>query len=140
AVNSHSSARSCPMSRARLSLSSRWITVLTASRRLTAIPPGQLALFEAFTLRHFRATRSVLVGASLLSRPAPFVVSERGALLRFCRVHGVELTVALLDAATPLVPGKSGADMVWPGILACSGDFPLRLAGCQSKNPITEAR
>ena len=38
-LRSRSSARSCPMSRARLSLSSRWITAPAASRRLTAIPP-----------------------------------------------------------------------------------------------------
>ena len=36
---SRSSARSCPMSRARPSLSSRWTTAPAGSRRLTAIPP-----------------------------------------------------------------------------------------------------
>ena len=57
-------------------------------------------------------------------------VSERGALLRPRRLRGVELPVALFDAARPLVPGNDDADMVRARPLACSGDFLLRLAGC----------
>ena len=56
------------------------------------------------------------------------------------RLRGVELPVALFDAASPLVPGNGGADMVWASPLACSGDFLLRLAACQSKDLIAEAR
>ena len=57
-------------------------------------------------------------------------VSERGALLHPRRLRGVELPVALLDAARPLMPGNDDADMVRASPLACSGDFLLRLAGC----------
>jgi len=48
--------------------------------------------------------------------------------------------MALFDASSSLMPGNGGADMVWASALACSGDFLLRLANCQRKNPITEAR
>jgi hypothetical protein len=60
--------------------------------------------------------------------------------LRLCRLRGIELPVALFDAASPLVPGNGGADMVRASPLACSGDFLLRLAACQGKDLITEAR
>jgi len=56
------------------------------------------------------------------------------------RLRRIELAVALFDAASPLVPGNGDADMVWARALACCGDFLLRLAGCQSKNPIAEVR
>ena len=39
-------------------------------------------------------------------------VSDRGALHRLRRLCGVELPVALCDAASPLVPGNDDADMV----------------------------
>jgi hypothetical protein len=61
-----------------------------------------------------------------LRRPAGvlFILkSDRGALLRSRRPCGVELSVALFDAASPLVPGNSGADMVRASALACSSDF-----------------
>jgi hypothetical protein len=61
-------------------------------------------------------------------------------LLRPDRLCGIELSIALFDAAGPLVPGNRGADMVRASALACSGDFLLRLAGCQGKNLIVEAR
>ncbi len=64
--------------------------------------------------------------------------SDCGGLLRPRRPYGVELFVALFDAASPLVPGNRGADMVRASALACSSDFLLRLAGCQSKNPIAQ--
>jgi hypothetical protein len=35
--------------------------------------------------------------------------------------------------------GDGGADMVRAGSLACSGDFLLRLAICESKHLITES-
>ena len=57
-----------------------------------------------------------------------------------CRARGIELPMALFDASSSLMPGNGGADMVWASALACSGDFLLRLANCQRKNPITEAR
>jgi hypothetical protein len=64
----------------------------------------------------------------------------RGALLRPRLLCGVELPVALFDAASPLVSGNGGADMVWTSPLACSGDLLLRLAACQGKDLIAEAR
>jgi hypothetical protein len=64
--------------------------------------------------------------------------SDRGGLLRHRHPYGVELCVALFDAASPLVPGNGGTDMIRASALACSGDFLLRLAGCQSKNPIAQ--
>ena len=67
-----------------------------------------------------------------------YPVLGRSVLLRPSRMRGVELPVTLFDAAGSLVPRKRSADMVWAGALACSGNFLLRLAGCQSKNPIAE--
>jgi len=61
-------------------------------------------------------------------------------LLRLTRLYGIELPIARFDAASPLVSGNRGADMVRASILTCSGDFLLRLAGCQGKNLIVEAR
>ena len=70
----------------------------------------------------------------------PFIVaSDRHALLGSRRLRGVELPVALLDAASPLVPGNRGADMVRASSFACSGDFLLRLAGCQGQNLIVDS-
>jgi hypothetical protein len=40
------------------------------------------------------------------------LASDRRALLRCRRLCGVELPVPLLDAASPLVPGDRGADMI----------------------------
>src|SRR5271167_3345676 len=54
------------------------------------------------------------------------------------RLRGVEFPVALFDVAGALVPGNGGADMIWASALACSGDFLLRLAGCQGKDLIAE--
>jgi hypothetical protein len=62
------------------------------------------------------------------------------ALLRPPRLRGVGLPVALFDAAGPLVPGNGGADMVGASPLTCSGNFLLRLAACQGKDLIAEAR
>src|SRR5260370_30963796 len=67
-------------------------------------------------------------------------VSDHGALLRPRRLRGVELPVALFDAASQLVPGNGAADMVRANPLACSGDFLLRLAACQGEDLIAEAR
>ena len=65
-------------------------------------------------------------------------LSHRGALRRLRRLRGVELAVALFDAASPLEAGNGCADVIRASSLACSGDFPLRLALCQSKHLITE--
>ena len=65
-------------------------------------------------------------------------MSDGGRLLRPRRPYGVELFIALFNAARPLVPGNSGTDMVRASALACYGDFPLCLAGCQSKNLIAQ--
>ena len=78
-------------------------------------------------------------GARFIS--ARFVLlSDRGALLYSRRLHRVEPPVTLFDAASPLVPGNRGADMVRARALAYSGDFLLRLAGCQSKDLIAQVR
>jgi len=45
-------------------------------------------------------------------------------------MSGVELPVALFDAASPFVSGNHDADVVGASALACSGDFLLRFAGC----------
>ena len=65
-----------------------------------------------------------------------FRVSGRSSLLRPDRLCGIELPIALFDAAGPLVAGNRGADMVRASTFACSGDFLLRLTGCQGKDPI----
>src|SRR5690349_21171379 len=67
-------------------------------------------------------------------------VSDRGALRRLRRLRGVELPVALFDAASSLVPGNDDTDMVRASPLACCGDFLLGLAVCQGENLITERR
>src|SRR4051812_10707975 len=92
---------------------------------------------SSLSQRRFRPSRS-----SFRGRPAIFFIpaSDRGALIRPRRLCCVEFPVALFDAASPLVPGNGGADMVRASPLACRGDFPLRLAACQSKNLIVEAR
>ena len=38
------------------------------------------------------------------------------------------------------MPGKRGTDMVGASALACSGDFLLRLAGCQREDLVAEVR
>ena len=76
---------------------------------------------------------------ALLRRPGQrFIVNSDGGLLRLSRRYGEELFIALFDAASPLVPGNGGADMVRASALACGGDFSLRPAGCQSKNLIAQ--
>ena len=67
-------------------------------------------------------------------------MSDDGVLLRPRRLYGVELFIALFDAASPLVPGNGGADMVRASVFAGSSDFLLRLAGCQSKDLIAQVR
>ena len=74
------------------------------------------------------------------SRSARYLVSDRGVLLRPHRLHGIEFPVTLFDAASALVPGNGGADMIWASALACSGDFLLRLTACQGEDLIAEAR
>jgi hypothetical protein len=78
----------------------------------------------------------------LSSRPKLFFIlaSDGGALLGRWWVCGVEPPIALFDAASPLMPGNGGADMVWASTFADSGDFPLRLAGRQGEDLIAEAR
>jgi hypothetical protein len=74
-----------------------------------------------------------------LSAAANLIYHTRGALRRLLRLRGVELPVAFFDAASPLVAGNGGTDMVRASSLACSGDFLLRLAICQSKHLIAKA-
>src|SRR5262249_51155085 len=97
----------------------------------------------------YRRTRMQTAFAAPLNKPAnlsaPFRVgrpliflSDGDALRRSRPMCSVELPVAFFDAASPLVPGKRGADMVRASALACRGDFLLRHAGCQRQNPIAE--
>ena len=79
-------------------------------------------------------------GSFGVGRRSFYPASDRDALLGPARLCGIELPIALFDAAGPLVSGNRGADMVRASALACSGDFLLRLAGCQGKNLIVEAR
>jgi hypothetical protein len=67
-------------------------------------------------------------------------VSDRRALFHGRRLRGVELSVALLDAASPLVAGDRGADMIRASPSARGGNFRLRLAGCQGEDLIAQAR
>jgi len=67
-------------------------------------------------------------------------VSDPGALHGPRRLHRVELSVALFNAASPLVPREGHANMVWAGAFACGGDLLLRLAVCQGKDLIVEAQ
>ena len=67
-------------------------------------------------------------------------VSHRGALHGPRRLRSVKLAVALFDTASPLVPRKGHADMVWTSPLARRGDFLLRLAVCQGKDLFTKGR
>lgn len=56
------------------------------------------------------------------------------------RLRCVEFAILFFDAASALVAGNDGADVVRASSLACSGDFLLCPAGCQCQNPIAEAR
>ena len=76
--------------------------------------------------RRKRIDRLLWEPADALFYPA----SDRDALLRLARLCGIELPIALFDAARPLVSGNRGTDMVRASALARSGDFLLRLAGC----------
>ena len=89
-----------------------------------------------------RFTPRVTLGQQLLGLPDASCVpaSDCGALLGPRRLCGVELPVALFDAASALVPGNRRADMVRASALACSGNFLLRLAGRQGKDLVVEAR
>jgi hypothetical protein len=75
---------------------------------------------------------------SLGAKRCVFVESVYSALLGFCRVRRIELPIALLDSARPLVSGNGDADMVCANPLAGGGDFLLRLASCQGKDLIAE--
>src|SRR5215471_4788408 len=68
------------------------------------------------------------------------LMSDPGASLRPGRLSRVELPVALLDAASPLVPGNGDPDMIRANPLARGGDFLLCLARCQGEDLIAEAR
>ena len=68
------------------------------------------------------------------------LASDLHALLRSRRLHGVELPVAHLDAASPLLPGNRRADMVRASPSARDCNFLLRFAGCQGKDLIAQAR
>ena len=69
-----------------------------------------------------------------------FFASNGSVLPSRRRLRRVELPVARLDAASPLVPGNRGAAMVRTSALACRSDFLLCLASCEGKNLIVEAQ
>src|SRR5215471_12524033 len=94
------------------------------------------ALNSALCCFLFTPTSHVLWTGQPLAYPA---VQKSGTAApgRLC---GIELPIALCDAAGPLVSGNRGADMVRASTFACSGDFLLRLAGCQGKNLIVKAQ
>jgi len=94
--------------------------------RRTDAQPG---LYDATLDRIRRALPRCRVGESVGALFIP--VSDRGAVHSLRRLRGVELAVALFDAASPPVPGNDDTDMVRASPLACSGDFLLRLAVCQ---------
>jgi hypothetical protein len=77
---------------------------------------------------------------SVKARTSYFALLDGGALLHSRRVCDVELAVALVDPARPFVPGNRGPDMVRSSPFARGGDFLLRLARCQGKDLIVEAR
>ena|SRR5215472_6409318 len=85
----------------------------------------------------FQGIQSALLGSRWPSRRFS-LLSDGGSLLRSRHVSSVKLPIALFDAASPLVPGNSGADMVWACPFARRGNFLLRLAGCQSKDLIAQ--
>jgi hypothetical protein len=105
---------------------------------------GRDAFASRLTVRH--RSKIPKIAVQLLHagsvRPAFFSipVSDRGALRRLSRLRCVELPFALFYAASPLVPGKGGADMVWASALACGGDLLLSCAVCQGKDLIVEAQ
>src|SRR5260370_20601897 len=72
-------------------------------------------------------------------RPALFFypVSDHGALHGPRRLRGVELTVALFDAASPSVPRDGHTNMVRASPLARNGDFLLLLAVCHGNALVT---
>src|SRR5215831_8472432 len=86
---------------------------------------------------HFETNNDCQIKCKLLHF---ILVSDRRALLRSRRLCGVELPVALLDTASPGVPGNGDPDMVRANPLACRGDFLLCLARCQGEDLIAEAR
>jgi hypothetical protein len=100
-----------------------------------------------FTRRQYRARKKqgCRVATALAGEGRPPIAllpaSHRGALFRPRRLRGVELPIALFEAASPLMPGDDDPDMVRARPLACSGgDFLLRLAVCHGKDLIAEGR
>ena len=101
--------------------------------RLNSFPRSTLRSAECGTQRN----------PDTVSRPrknSAFPVLHRGGSFCPCRLHGVKLSIPLFDPTGPLVPGNGGADVVRASALARSGDFRLRLAVCEGKNLIIEAR
>jgi len=78
--------------------------------------------------------------ASVVADAVCYPGSDRGRFLCPRRLSGVERPVTLFNAASALVSGNGGADVVWANPLARCGDLLLRLARCQRKDPIIESR
>ena len=100
---------------------------------------------KLFALQLFKQTKAGIDPGSRQRQVGPagvplILASDRRALLRSRRLCGVELPVALLDAASPLVPGNRGANMIWASPSAGGGNFRLRLSGCQGEDLIAQAR
>jgi hypothetical protein len=85
-------------------------------------------------VQHSQGEALVVAGAFL------FPGSDRGSLLCPPRLSGVELPVALFDAASALVSSDHYADMIRAGSLASGSYFLLCLSGCQGKDLIPQRR
>ena len=111
----------------------RWRSFLLHADR------AELAGLNASAAKSRAQGRALSAAANLIGvGRRSFYSAIRGAPHRLRRLRGVELPVALFDAASPLVAGNGGTDMVRASSLACSGDFLLRLAICQSKHLIAK--
>jgi hypothetical protein len=106
------------------------VPVLYVAQPYGALDPAQM---EGFITNYYEYHFLYITGIEHVESK-----SICGALHRHRRLRRVEPPVALFDAASALVAGNGGADMVRASSLACSGDFLLRLALCQSKHLITE--
>ena len=100
---------------------------------------------KLFALQLFKQTKAGIDPGSRQRQVGPagvplILASDRRALLCSRRRCGVELPVALLDTTSSLVPGNRGADMIRASPSARGGNFRLRLAGCQGKDLIVQAR
>ena len=98
--------------------------------------------FPGSTLRsaECRTQRNSRQGVSRPRKNSAFPVLHRDVSFCSGRLPGVEPSIPLFDPTGPLVPGNGSADVVRASALARSGDLRLRLAVCEGKHLIIEAR